>query len=309
MEQQIVLGALTMLIAVALPGGLMSLLPQRGWLARPPIWGPPSTALEHAPLAAAQAAVAETSGPGPVLSCRGLSKRFGGVVAVDGVDLHVAPGEVLAVIGPNGAGKSTLFNLLSGFAVPSAGEVIFADRAISGIRPYVLARRGLARTFQTSRLFPTLSVWENVLLAASSRYRRKAQAVAAATELLERVGLREDWARLPQGLPPGRRRLLEIARALALEPSVLLLDEAMAGMTGPEIAQVQQVLRAAVARGSAIIAIEHVLPAIAPLAGRVQVLDFGRTIAEGTPAAVLHDPTVIAAYLGTDMAEAELAHA
>ena len=307
MEQQIVLGALTMLIAVALPGGLMSLLPHRGWMARPPIWGPPPTASAGAPAPAARVAAAEASGP--VLACRGLGKRFGGVVAVDGVDLEVAPGEVLAVIGPNGAGKSTLFNLLSGFAAPSGGEVEFAGRKIGSTRPYVLARRGLARTFQTSRLFPTLSVWENVLLAAISRHRRKAHAVAAATELLERVGLREDWARLPQGLPPGRRRLLEIARALALEPGVLLLDEAMAGMTGPEIAQVHNVLRAATARGCAIVAIEHVLPAIAPLAARVQVLDFGRTIAEGTPAEVLHDATVIAAYLGTDMAGAELAHA
>ena len=304
MEQQIVLGALTILIAVALPGGLVSLLRRFGWARRPPIWGPPR--LSPAPPRPAAAALAAAA---PVLACRRLGKRFGGVVAVDGVDLHVLPGEVLAVIGPNGAGKSTLFDLLSGFARPSAGQVAYAGRPIADTRPYVLARHGIARTFQTSRLFPSLTVWETVLLAASIRHRHRADAIGATTRLLRSVGLLEDWARLPEGLPPGRLRLLEIARALALEPRVLLLDEAMAGMTAQEIASVHQALRAATAGGCAIVAIEHVLPAIAPLAVRAQVLDFGRTIAEGAPGVVLRDPAVIAAYLGTDEAGLDAAHA
>lgn len=305
MEQQIVLGTLTIAIAVALPGGLMSLLRRLGWGERTPIWSPPDPMPSAPPGSTSPTQTANT----PVLVCRDLSKRFGGVIAVDGVDLHVMPGEVLAVIGPNGAGKSTLFNLLSGFVQPSAGSAAFADRQLGERKPHILARSGIARTFQTSRLFPTLSVWETVLLAASSLHAHKADAIAATMRILQSVGLLEDWARLPERLPPGRQRLLEIARALALEPRVLLLDEAMAGMTAQEIARVHDALRSAVARGCAIVAIEHVLPAIAPLAARVQVLDFGRTIAEGAPAQVLRDPAVIAAYLGADEPHADVAHA
>ncbi|HET9018980.1 MAG TPA: ATP-binding cassette domain-containing protein [Acetobacteraceae bacterium] len=154
MEQQIVLGALTILIAVALPGGLMSLLRRTGWAARTPIWGPPV----RSPVAAPDGPPRHRAPEGAVLTCRGLGKRFGGVVAVDGIDLQVRPGEVLAVIGPNGAGKSTLFNLLSGFARPSSGRVDFAGRPLGGMKPYMLARSGIARTFQTSRLFPTLGM-------------------------------------------------------------------------------------------------------------------------------------------------------
>ena len=300
MEQQIVLGMLTIVIAVALPGGLMSLFRYARWAARAPIWGPPvrvaATAVDRpTPPAAAHE---------PVLACRGLGKRFGGVAAVDSIDLQVRPGEVLAVIGPNGAGKSTLFNVMSGFARATAGEVVFAGQPLGGKRPHVLARRGLARTFQTSRLFPTLSIWETVLLASSALHARKADAVAAATRILRETGLLEDWARRPDVLPPGRQRLLEIARALALEPRVLLLDEAMAGMSAEEIARVHAALRHAMAGGCAVVAIEHVLPAIAPLAARVQVLDFGATIAEGHPHAVLNDPAVITAYLGVELEDA-----
>jgi branched-chain amino acid transport system permease protein len=306
MEQQIVLGTLTIAIAVALPGGLLSLLHRFPWARRRPVWAPllPPRALPDAPRRAPAPAA------GPALGCRDLGKRFGGVAAVDGIDLAVAPGEVLAVIGPNGAGKSTLFNLLSGFAAPTRGSIAFAGRTLAGTPPHLLARRGLARTFQTSRLFRSLTVWETVLLAAASLHARKADAVAAALRILIGVGLLDDWARLPEGLPPGRQRLLEIARALALQPRVLLLDEAMAGMTEAEIARVHAALQGATASGCAIVAIEHVLPAIATLAARVQVLDFGRTIAVGAPGEVLRDKVVIAAYLGSDGAAAlDAAHA
>jgi branched-chain amino acid transport system permease protein len=293
-EQQIILGALTLLLAVAMPGGLASLPPLSRWLRRPRLGA-------FAPLAAPPpAAVAAASdGAGAVLACRALGKRFGGVVAVTGVDLVVAPGEILAVIGPNGAGKSTLFDMISAFSAPSSGEIRFRG-ALCAMPPHLLARAGLARTFQTSRLFPHLTVFETVLLAACSRHRRWRDAVSAASALLVAIGLAEDAAQFPDALPPGRQRLLEIARALALAPAVLLLDEAMAGMTAAEIARVQAVLRAAAQRGTAIVAIEHVLPAIATLASRAQVLDNGETIAEGVPAAVLSDPVVIAAYLGSD---------
>lgn len=293
-EQQIILGALTLLLAVAMPGGLASLPPLRTWLRRPrlgafaPVAAPPPAAV-----------AAASDGVGAVLACRALGKRFGGVVAVTGVDLVVAPGEILAVIGPNGAGKSTLFDMISAFSAPSSGEIRFRG-ALCAMPPHLLARAGLARTFQTSRLFPHLTVFETVLLAACSRHRRWRDAVSAASALLVAIGLAEDAEQFPDALPPGRQRLLEIARALALAPAVLLLDEAMAGMTAAEIARVQAVLRAAAQRGTAIVVIEHVLPAIATLASRAQVLDNGETIAEGVPAAVLSDPVVIAAYLGSD---------
>ena len=293
-EQQIILGALTLLLAVAMPGGLASLPPLSRWLRRPRLGAfAPVAAPPPAPVAAA------SDGAGAVLACRALGKRFGGVVAVTGVDLAVAPGEILAVIGPNGAGKSTLFDMISAFSAPSSGEIRFRGE-LCAMPPHLLARAGLARTFQTSRLFPHLTVFETVLLAACSRHRRWRDAVSAASALLVAIGLAEDAEQFPDALPPGRQRLLEIARALALAPAVLLLDEAMAGMTAAEIARVQAVLRAAAQRGTAIVAIEHVLPAIATLASRAQVLDNGETIAEGVPAAVLSDPVVITAYLGSD---------
>jgi branched-chain amino acid transport system permease protein len=295
-EQQIILGALILLLAVAMPGGLASIPPLSTWLRRPMLGAFTPGAATPAPAPAAVAA----DHAGAVLACRGLGKRFGGVVAVAGVDLAVAPGEILAVIGPNGAGKSTLFDMISAFSAPTSGEIRFRGALCAAMPPHLLARAGIARTFQTSRLFPHLTVFETVLLAAASRQHRFRDAQQAASALLAATDLADDAERFPDALPPGRQRLLEIARALALAPAVLLLDEAMAGMTAAEIARVHAVLRAATRRGTAIVAIEHVLPAIASLAARAQVLDNGQTIAEGPPAQVLSDPMVIEAYLGGD---------
>ena len=300
MEQQIILGVLIMFIAIVAPGGLLGELFKRGWLKRQPIWGPPPASfpgrIEEIPAQQGEQTV--------LLSCDKLGVRFGGVRAVEDVDVEVRSGEMLAIIGPNGAGKSSLFNLMSAFHRPSAGDVKLLGKSIIGRKRYQLARGGIARTFQTSRLFPSLTVWETVLVAASSVCPGRADAVVRTARILDDVGLLQNWRDMPDILPPGRRRLLEIARALALEPRVLLLDEAMAGMTTQEIARVHEALRAAIDRGVAVVAIEHVLPAIAPLAARVQVLDFGRTIAQGIPHQVLNDPIVIEAYMGVEGASA-----
>jgi len=297
LQEQVVLGSITVLMAVAMPGGISAMLQSRGKLLRRSVWGPPPPA-EGA--AGAPARLPSGSAGEPVLVCEGLAKHFGGVAAVDGVDLRIARGEVVGIIGPNGAGKSTLFDVISGFQTPTSGRVLFDAVSIGGRRPDVIARRGIARTFQTSRLFPTLSVWETVLLAATSVSRARSAAVAETVRVLTQVELLERWDRLPESLPPGQQRLLEIARALALRPRILLLDEAMAGMTPVEIARVHAALRWAVRDGCAVVAIEHVLPAIATIASCVYVLDFGRTIAQGPPQQVFRDPLVLDAYIGVE---------
>ncbi|HEX3550634.1 MAG TPA: branched-chain amino acid ABC transporter ATP-binding protein/permease [Candidatus Elarobacter sp.] len=295
MQEQIVLGSITALTAVVMPGGLVALLQKRGLLTRRPVWSPLPQGATASPDAGEQP---RPAAEGPALECDALTKHFGGVTAIDDVELRVARGEIVGVIGPNGAGKSTLFDAISGFTLPTRGRVLFRGADVTGRRPDVLARRGLTRTFQTSRLFPTLTVWETVVLAASCVCERRADAVACAHAILVRAGLLDVWKNLPESLPPGRQRLLEIARALALRPSVLLLDEAMAGMTPVEIGQVHELLRQAVRGGCAVVAIEHVLPAIARIADRVYVLDFGRIIAQGPPRVVFDDPVVLDAYIG-----------
>jgi branched-chain amino acid transport system permease protein len=294
MEEQIILGSIIIGVVLLAPGGLVSLLNRFGWARRRPVWAPPP-APEISRETPTASRVAEIH---PALKGSSLSKRFGGVRAVDDVNLYAESGQILAIIGPNGAGKSTLFDLLSGFARPTDGKVCLGDRDLTGLNPHVIARSGIARTFQTSRLFSSLTVWETVLLASSSLHESRKTAVAETARILFEVGLLDSWACFPERLSPGQQRLLEIARALGLHPRVLLLDEAMAGMTPQEIARVHAVLEHAVAQGCAVVVIEHVLPAISSLASRVQVLDFGKTIAEGVPGQVLRDPVVIDAYLG-----------
>ncbi|HEX7387712.1 MAG TPA: branched-chain amino acid ABC transporter ATP-binding protein/permease [Castellaniella sp.] len=296
-EQQVILGALTIFIAVVMPGGITAFFQKLGWWQRVPIWSPPPTTRTGQ----LDDATPPTGTPQhtAVLSCRDLGIRFGGVKAVDGVSLQAHPGEMLAIIGPNGAGKSTLFSLMSNY-LSGTGTTQYRGQDTRGMKPYALAQRGLARTFQSSRLFASLTVWETVLAAASSGKISHKAATQNAARVLRETGLIEHWDALPDTLPPGLQRLLEIARALALKPKVLLLDEAMAGMTIQEINHVHTALRRAMNDGCAVVAIEHVLPAIVDLAARAQVLDFGKTIAQGTPHEVLRDPRVIDAYMGAD---------
>jgi len=248
----------------------------------------------------------------PLLDVRGVTKRFQGLLAVDGVDLTVAEGEIVGVIGPNGAGKTTLFNCLSGLEVPTAGEIRFRDRVLSG-RPDRFTRAGVARTFQNIRLFPHMSAFENVLVGRHCRTsvgiasavgrgpkfrREERESEASAEELLEFVGLRRVAGSLARNLAYGDQRRLEIARALASDPGLLLLDEPRAGMNAQETRAAAELVRRIRDRGVAVAVIEHDMRFIFGLCDRVAVLVQGRKLVEGTPAEVQGDARVVEAYLG-----------
>jgi branched-chain amino acid transport system ATP-binding protein len=229
-----------------------------------------------------------------------LSKRFGGLQAVGGLDLSMAQGEMLGMIGPNGAGKTTVFNLLSGFLPPDGGEVRFRGRALHGLKPHEICRLGLARTFQIVRPFPQLSVIDNVRIAALVRHPAMADALDAARAVVERVGLAARLREPAAGLTLADRKRLELARALATEPSLLLLDEVMAGIHATEIDAMVCLIGAINEGGVSVLLIEHNMRAVMSLSHRILVLSFGEKIAEGPPRAVAADRRVIEAYLGEE---------
>ncbi|HEY7231342.1 MAG TPA: ABC transporter ATP-binding protein [Pseudolabrys sp.] len=234
----------------------------------------------------------------PLLSVDRVTRRFGGLLAVDGASLTAEEGRITALIGPNGAGKTTLFSIISGFIEASEGSIRYAGEDITGESPHRLARRGIARTFQIVQPFIGLSVRENILVGAHLRHRTRDSALAAAEQVGREVGLNELLDRPADTLTVAGRKRLELARALAIEPKLLLLDEVLAGLNPSEIRDIVPVIRSLCARGITIVMIEHVMQAVMSLAERVFVLAEGRVIAEGTPAQIATNPVVIEAYLG-----------
>jgi branched-chain amino acid transport system permease protein len=319
--QLIGFGVVLTLLMIFFPGGLHQLAQLAVGRWRRPADDPPGPPpLQGGPDSDTSSLLARDGRPPPgttLLEVRGLTRRFGGVVAVRDFELQVAAGEIVALIGPNGAGKTTVFNMISGVLPPSAGTVTMAGTRVEGRRPHVFATARATRTFQNLEVFGSASVVGNVMVGRHLRSRagllrgalmlparREEQEIErAARRIVELVGLAGDADRPVGDLPVARQRLVEVARALATEPDLLLLDEPMAGLSGVERRQLAGLLRRLRAGGMAVVLVEHDVDAVLALADRVAVLDDGRLITVGTPQRVRHDPAVVAAYLGVEESE------
>ncbi len=233
-----------------------------------------------------------------LLEVQGIVKQFGGLVAVNNFSVSLDKGDIVGLIGPNGAGKTTAFNVIAGFYRPNTGRVLFDGRDITGYRPDQICKLGLARTFQVVRPFGALSVLENAMIGAYSRTNDKATAKARAEDALEALGMSDLADRAARDLPIAGRKRLEIARALATGPKLLLLDETMAGLRAAETDEVIDRVRRLSERGIAILLVEHVMKVVMSLAHRIVVLHHGEKIAEAVPSEIVKDRQVIDAYLG-----------
>ena len=257
-----------------------------------------------------------------ILDVRGLTKNFGGIKAIDNVDLDILPGEIVALIGPNGAGKTTFFNCLTGIYTPSDGELILQHpktrerTRLNGMKPNKITEKGMARTFQNIRLFPTMSVLENVMIGRHCRTRslilgaifrnpatrrEEEEIVDMSYDILKKVGLHKLVNEEARNLSYGAQRRLEIGRALATEPLLLLLDEPAAGMNPKETEALVTLIREICQEGHSILLIEHDMKLVMSLSDRIFVMDYGKKIAQGTPEEVRSNPAVIKAYLGEDV--------
>jgi ABC-type branched-subunit amino acid transport system ATPase component len=247
----------------------------------------------------------------PILEVRGVTKLFGGVAAVDGVDMGIEPGSITAVIGPNGAGKTSLFNVVTGFEEPTDGTVEFQGEEVTGSQPWQIAQRGLVRSFQTPTGFPALSVWENLMVGGSEAHSeslwaalvrgwRRAEAATnqRARQLLEDLDLWEMRDTLLADLPPGDVKLVDFARQLMAEPVMLLLDEPASGVDSGSIQRLSSLIRQIRDQGVTVLVIDHNIGFVVGIADRVHVMSLGKVISSGTPDEVVKDPTVIEIYLG-----------
>ena len=233
-----------------------------------------------------------------LLELDAITKRFGGLVANHEVTFQVDRGEIVGLIGPNGAGKTTLFNCISGFFPPTSGTVRFDGTDVTGWPAERLVHQGMVRTFQVVRTFPDLTVRENVMIGAFARTNSASTARKIADEMLEFTGLAPRADVLGANLPIAQKKRVELARALATGPQLLMLDEVMAGLTPAERVQAVELIRAIRARGITVLLVEHVMEVVMPISDRVVVLDSGKKIAEGPPQEIVENPEVIAAYLG-----------
>ena len=234
----------------------------------------------------------------PLLCLQHVCKRCGGLLAVDHVSLAVEVGRITALIGPNGAGKTTLFSIISGFLAPSEGRIFHRGTDITGMPPHLLARRGIARTFQIMQPFAGLTVHENIAIGAHLSRRSRAEALDAAADVASKVGLGQVLERPAASLTVAARKRLELARAVATNPELLLLDEVLAGLNPGEVAAMMPIIRHLAGRGITIVMIEHVMQAVISLAEHVFVLAEGRIITQGAPQEVVGNARVVEAYLG-----------
>jgi branched-chain amino acid transport system ATP-binding protein len=234
----------------------------------------------------------------PLLRIEQVCKRFGGLLAVDHASFAVETGRITALIGPNGAGKTTLFAMIAGFSRPSEGRIFYAGADITGSAPHRLARRGIARTFQIAQPFAGLSVEDNIAIGSYLSHPARTDARAAAGRIAHEVGLGDQLKHPAASLTLSALKRLELARALAIEPRLILLDEVLAGLNPSEIRDLVPLIRSIRTRGTTVLLIEHVMQAVMSLADHVLVLAEGRVIAEGSPQAITADPRVIEAYLG-----------